>query len=64
MISWPAGPRDTDGIWAKHWYASVWQSTSFQPYRPKEIAVPEQLLPLLKPAEDHYQHLYEHRLGK
>ena len=20
MLSWPAGPRDTDGVWAPHWY--------------------------------------------
>src|SRR5262249_50018355 len=20
MLSWPAGPRVTDGVWAKHWY--------------------------------------------
>jgi hypothetical protein len=29
MLSWPAGPRDTDGVWAPHWYASVWASTGF-----------------------------------
>ena len=32
MLSWPPGRRETDGIWAKHWYASVEQSTSFGPY--------------------------------
>ena len=21
MLAWPAGPRPTDGVWAKHWYA-------------------------------------------
>ena len=31
MLHWPAGPRCSDGIWAKHWYASVWQSTGFEP---------------------------------
>ena len=31
MLAWPAGPRDSDGIWAPHWYAQVWQSTGFQP---------------------------------
>ena len=31
MLSWPAGPRSTDGIWAKHWYASVEASRSFGP---------------------------------
>lgn len=30
MLSWPAGQRDSDGIWAKHWYASVWRSTGFE----------------------------------
>lgn len=31
MLNWPAGPRDSDGIWARHWYTSVWQSTGFEP---------------------------------
>lgn len=29
MLSWPAGPREEDGIWAKHWYGTVHQSTGF-----------------------------------
>ena len=29
MLSWPAGPRDTDGVWARHWYDGVWRSTGF-----------------------------------
>src|SRR6185437_14004093 len=29
MLSWPAGPRPEDGVWAKHWYARVWASTGF-----------------------------------
>ncbi len=29
MLAWPAGPRPTDGVWAKHWYARVWASTGF-----------------------------------
>jgi hypothetical protein len=29
MLRWPAGPRDSDGVWAPHWYAAVWQSTGF-----------------------------------
>ena len=30
MLSWPRGPRDSDGIWAKHWYHAVWNSTGFE----------------------------------
>jgi hypothetical protein len=29
MLSWPAGPRASDGVWAPHWYSSVWSSTGF-----------------------------------
>lgn len=29
MLSWPAGPRADDGIWARHWYNAVHQSTGF-----------------------------------
>lgn len=31
MLSWPAGRRDSDGVWAPHWYASVEASTGFRP---------------------------------
>ena len=34
MLAWRAGPRDSDGVWAPHWYASVWQSTGFAPPPP------------------------------
>lgn len=36
MLSWPAGPRESDGVWAPHWYAAVWSSTGFEPWRPRE----------------------------
>jgi hypothetical protein len=37
MLSWPAGPRASDGVWAPHWYDAVWASTGFAPYRPREV---------------------------
>lgn len=43
MLSWPEGPRDEDGIWARHWYGAVHQSTGF--------AGPEGELPKLKGAQ-------------
>lgn len=33
MLSWPAGRRDTDGVWAPHWYHAVEASTGFGPPR-------------------------------
>ena len=35
MLSWQAGPRECDGIWAKHWYDAVWESTGFAQYQPR-----------------------------
>jgi hypothetical protein len=41
MLSWPAGPRPTDGVWAKHWYARVWASTGFAAGRECGGGMPE-----------------------
>ena len=62
MLSWPAGPRSTDGIWAKYWYAAVEGSTGFMPYRPKPDAVPGTLRPVLKQCQVFYDRLAGHRL--
>jgi hypothetical protein len=29
MLSWPAGPKSFDGVWAPHWYGAAWRSTGF-----------------------------------
>jgi hypothetical protein len=62
MLSWAPGPRASDGIWAKYWYAAVLESTGFQPYRPRRESVPPNLDALLQRAEELYQQLYRHRL--
>jgi hypothetical protein len=36
MLSWPSGPRSSDGVWAQHWYASVWASTGFEPWHARD----------------------------
>jgi hypothetical protein len=62
MLHWPAGPRDTDGIWAPHWYAAVWKSTGFEPYRPKQEPLPPYLHDLRDECVAFYEHLHAHRL--
>jgi hypothetical protein len=63
MLSWPPGPRATDGVWAKHWYDAVLPTTTFQPYRPRTETVPTHLAGLLEEAEAIYRQLHEQRLG-
>jgi len=31
MLAWPSGARQSDGVWAPHWYAAVRESTGFGP---------------------------------
>ena len=64
MLSWPPGRRDTDGIWASHWYQAVEASTGFNPYRPKPDPVPPQLAELHEQCLDCYETLHAHRLGQ
>ena len=64
MLSWPAGPRPTDGVWAPHWYDSVWRSTGFGPHPPKPAAesLPAELEPLAARCQPYYDELAAHRL--
>ena len=64
MLAWPAGPRDSDGVWAGHWYAAVEMSTGFKAYTPENISLPSHLMPLAKACAPYYDRLYEHRLGR
>jgi len=62
MLSWPPGLRETDGIWARHWYSEVAKTTSFRPYRPTGQQVPERLREIYERCCDCYEKLYQHRL--
>jgi Sulfotransferase domain len=55
MLSWPAGPRDSDGVWAPYWYDAVLRSTGFEPYRPRRVELStegEAVVSALRPAYD------------
>ncbi len=62
MLSWPLGHRDTDGIWAKHWYDAVERSTGFEPYRPKNEQLPDRLALLLRECLVLYERVHAQRL--
>ena len=62
MLSWPPGRRDTDGVWAPYWYASVERSTGFHRLRASSRPVPPELRHLVEAATPVYERLATHCL--
>jgi hypothetical protein len=62
MLAWPAGPRNTDGVWAPHWYDAVLRSTGFEPWRPRDHAVPAEHRAIIDGCMPLYEALYAKRL--
>ena len=62
MLSWPAGRRDSDGIWADWWYGQVWQSTGFQAGKPKPINLTAEQQKVADAAMPHYERMRQHLL--
>jgi hypothetical protein len=62
MLHWPAGPRETDGVWAPYWYDAVIQSTGFDPWHEREHKVLPEHQALIEACMPHYQALYAQRL--
>lgn len=62
MLAWKPGPRPEDGVWAPHWYASVYESTGFGSYMPKAEPVPDRLRDVLQRCEALYDSLAVHRV--
>jgi hypothetical protein len=63
MLSWPAGSRPTDGVWARYWYDSVWASTGFGPgVQADRVDLPPDLAPLAAQCQPFYDELAAHRL--
>jgi hypothetical protein len=62
MLSWAAGPRDSDGVWGPYWYEGVWRSTGFGRYRPPAGPLPARLVPLAERCLPYYERLYARRL--
>jgi hypothetical protein len=63
MLSWPAGPKPEDGVWARHWYHNVHASTGFAPYQPRKAPFPTHLKPLLEECLPPYERLRDNAIG-
>jgi hypothetical protein len=66
MLSWPPGPRASDGVWAPYWYDSVHRSTGFVPSvagsAPPPVLDPA-LEPLLEECLPYYEKLRKNILN-
>jgi hypothetical protein len=63
MLTWPAGRRETDGVWAPAWYSAVEQSTGFaaQP-KGNAIVLSGELERIAEAARPYYELLARSRL--
>jgi hypothetical protein len=62
MLRWPPGPRASDGIWAPHWYAHVWESTGFEAPAPCEIELSGAAAGVAEECRPHYERLHALRM--
>ena len=63
MLSWPAGPRPTDGVWAKYWYHAVERSAGFRQPDPVTPVLPPKLEAVAEECQPYYQDLAAHQLA-
>ena len=62
MLSWRSGPRESDGVWAPHWYDAVLNSTGFKPYKDRPVSLSKELDEIAAACTDDYEALFEARL--
>ena len=62
MLHWPAGPRDSDGIWAPYWYDAVLKSTGFERWRERDHEVPESQRDVIDCCMPVYEQLFARRI--
>ena len=62
MLSWEAGPRPEDGVWAPYWYSNVHASTGFAPYQPKKYPLEGANEDLAQACQTFYDQLYNYAL--
>jgi hypothetical protein len=62
MMSWPPGPRSTDGVWGRYWYSAVWESTGFSKPQPRTHGVlPAEAEEVATACQPLYERLHERR---
>ena len=64
MLRWASGRRETDGVWAGHWYGAVERSTGFGPPETEPDELPPEAQRLADRCRSYYDRLAAHRLGR
>jgi len=62
MLTWPAGPKDYDGVWGPHWYTRLHGTSGFEPYTPRNEPLPADLSELHAQCAPLYDRLSEHAI--
>lgn len=62
MLHWPAGPRESDGVWAPHWYDAVLASTGFKPWQEKPVALSKEMEKVAAACLPDYEFFHQLRL--
>jgi hypothetical protein len=62
MLRWAPGRRETDGVWARHWYNAVERSTGFGPAETTTVDLSPEDQRLAERMRPYYERLAAHRL--
>ena len=57
MLKWEKGNHQNDGIWWKHWYDNVIETTGFQKYQKKDIKIENKYDSIYNESMDYYNYL-------
>ncbi|HOZ06282.1 MAG TPA: hypothetical protein PLS60_12940 [Arenimonas sp.] len=61
MLHWPAGRRESDGVWAPYWYAAVEASTGFETWHTRDTALGGDAAHVVESCRADYDFLYQRR---
>lgn len=62
MLAWEPGRRDTDGVWAPHWYNRVEESTGFEGNDRGPVEIPAGYEALYERCRPHYEALKAYKI--
>lgn len=62
MLSWETGIRETDGIWASHWYDAVAASTGFGPPDDRPVTLDDDARRVADACRPFYEQLAAYRI--